>query len=465
MTKRIISVLFAVCLALSMSVVAFANGLPLDKIDAPEALAFRLSYPNEGSECMEGVFFVPDNLAGVLSLSADDQIKYYGSAFQGCVQYDWSVDSKTDFHYDETWDTIETDAPMQKLTGSFLEQTEVFWLTYDTDAERLAPGVVTKTKTVEATTAAGNLPFAPADEESTEPANETISYRVFDFKGHKLYVRARFFVYEFASEKCYFSDWSDVEQVKASTQKPQIKNDVERPKLSKARVEEDGRYLFDISFDRTLKKAAYDLRLAYGTDLNLEAQIRINGGEWEYRILPNGLYPYLVGTRSFIAENDGGKLEFRCRLVGGNIDDGTEIDTGWSDIFTEENGNITIEINNDPFDEEAKRAEAEAAEKEANKCKVCGICPIHPLGICMFIWIGIIVIIALIVVYNIIAHKKKVARAEELRKREEASRSAQPDKTASIFNTDRIIPNSGKDEESEEESEETEDNQEKEEDK
>ncbi|MDD6061535.1 MAG: hypothetical protein PUB99_02860, partial [Oscillospiraceae bacterium] len=80
------------------------------------------------------------------------------------------------------------------------------------------------------------------------------------------------------------------------------------------------------------------------------------------------------------------------------------------------------------------------AEKEANKCAVCGICPLHPLGVCMFIWIGILVAVALIVLYNVRASKKKKIRAAEIKAREEASRNADSDKTASIFNTDAIQP-------------------------
>ncbi len=43
---------------------------------------------------------------------------------------------------------------------------------------------------------------------------------------------------------------------------------------------------------------------------------------------------------------------------------------------------------------------------QEDKCKVCGICPIQPLGICLFIWIAIIIVIIVVVVIIILRKKK-----------------------------------------------------------
>ena len=51
-----------------------------------------------------------------------------------------------------------------------------------------------------------------------------------------------------------------------------------------------------------------------------------------------------------------------------------------------------------------------------NKCKVCGICPFQPLGICLFIWLAIILIAVIIVVVLICKDKKKNNEKEEKRK-------------------------------------------------
>lgn len=46
-------------------------------------------------------------------------------------------------------------------------------------------------------------------------------------------------------------------------------------------------------------------------------------------------------------------------------------------------------------------------EPTKKKCKVCGICPIQPLGICLFIWIAILLIAAVVIVVLILKNKKK----------------------------------------------------------
>ncbi len=49
------------------------------------------------------------------------------------------------------------------------------------------------------------------------------------------------------------------------------------------------------------------------------------------------------------------------------------------------------------------------------KCKLCGICPIQPLGICLFIWIAIIVVIAIAIIILIVRAKNKNRRRRRRR--------------------------------------------------
>lgn len=43
----------------------------------------------------------------------------------------------------------------------------------------------------------------------------------------------------------------------------------------------------------------------------------------------------------------------------------------------------------------------------SKRCKVCGICPVQPLGVCLFIWIATVVAIIIIAAVVIIVKKKK----------------------------------------------------------
>ncbi len=64
---------------------------------------------------------------------------------------------------------------------------------------------------------------------------------------------------------------------------------------------------------------------------------------------------------------------------------------------------INIEPDTEPIIESEDVLE-EAAEE---KCKVCGICPIQPLGICLFIWIAIILLAIIFIVIVVSVAKKK----------------------------------------------------------
>ena len=66
------------------------------------------------------------------------------------------------------------------------------------------------------------------------------------------------------------------------------------------------------------------------------------------------------------------------------------------------------EKSNDASDEKTNEESAVKEEsKSEKKCSVCGICPVQPLGICLFIWIAIIVAVIIVVIVIILAVNKK----------------------------------------------------------
>ena len=381
---------------------------------------------------------MPDDLCEVAGASADAQDKYYGTAFVTCVQFDWAIDDETAFHYDESWDTTDSDAKLSPIAGNFVEQSEVFWFAYDADVRRCKNAVKMQHMQIEQN----------ADDGDT---SETVDIYSFDFDAHTLYVRARFFVYADKTGKCMFSDWSAPMDVAKNfgTGAKLAKKSTDAPVLRKAADAGDGTFTFDISFTDSLKETARILKSAYGTELNLESQVRVDGGEWTYWIVPDELYPYRIGQRQFTvsAEDAEKKIEYRCRLTGGNPDFGTDVTTAWSDIFTSENGKVRIAVNDDPFDEKAQQAQQKAAQKEANRCKLCGFCPVHPFGICMFVWLGILALAALLVWYILRRRQKNAAAAAEIEARRAAAAQDSDDKTKSFVQTDRITLQSSKEQE------------------
>ena len=62
---------------------------------------------------------------------------------------------------------------------------------------------------------------------------------------------------------------------------------------------------------------------------------------------------------------------------------------------------------------EESKSEPKKGDDETHKCSVCGICPVQPLGICLFIWIAIIVVIIIIVIVVVVVVKKKKNKENE----------------------------------------------------
>ncbi len=407
MLKRLFCMILFVLFAASVCICASASDAETAATSsAPDDLRFVFTYPNEGSECIEAVFAVPWNLS---SLANDE-------THACCIQFDWSIDSRDAFHYDKSWDAAGGDYPIQQLSGSFVEKCEVFWFAYPEAANRCAGAL-------------------------NEASEDGATVRTFDFSGHKLYVRARFMLYTYASGDCMFSDWSDVYDVGADrdAETPKITDTgKDRPKCTNALLEGNTLRFF-IEYPDSIRKTALELLSGHGAQLRFESQIRADGGEWQYWAVEHDDLPYLTDRSTDISELASAKtVEYRCRLIGHDPSNGNAIITGWSDYVTVRDGQAEIVENDDPFGVKAEAKRQADAEKEATKCKLCGFCPFHPFGVCMFIWLGALLLVALVVVYNIIAVKKKKQRAAEIRAREEASRRSAPDKTGSFILTDRV---------------------------
>ncbi|MBQ7540796.1 MAG: hypothetical protein IJT44_00720 [Clostridia bacterium] len=410
MLKRLLCVLFAVLLCASVCVSAAASEAEIAAVSsAPDGLRFVFTYPNEGSECIEAVFSVPYDLGSIASSIAE----YYAC----CIQFDWSVDSRDAFHYDTSWDKAGGNYPVQQLGGSFVEKREVFWFAYPEAAERCAGAV----------------------KESAGEGGETV--RTFDFDAHDLYVRARFMLYSYVVNQCWFSDWSDVYDVgkdlgREAPKVPDVGKD--RPEIEEARLD-NGTLLAYLSYPDSIYDTASALLAGYGTQLSFQSQMRVDDGIWEFWSVSGDDTPYLLGERETQLPDgaDAGKVEYRFRLIGNDPADGSTILTGWSDYVTVKDGEARVVKNDDPFEKKEAEKRRQEAIKEANKCKLCGICPFHPFGVCMFLWLAIVLAIVLIVVYNVRASAKKKKRAAETKAREEASRRADA-KTDSFINTDRV---------------------------
>lgn len=123
-------------------------------------------------------------------------------------------------------------------------------------------------------------------------------------------------------------------------------------------------------------------------------------------------------------ELDGKPLELRASYyIYGN--DQTEYSSALSDIITcvvDADGNPVVTPEATPTITVAPRSASELKELLSatvekpgdNHCKLCGVCPVQPLGICLFVWIGGVIIFLVIIIL--------VAKGRSERRRKPAKR-------------------------------------------
>ncbi len=376
MNMRIVSILLS--LMIFTSLLAFsasaAQALPSD---APAALSFAVDYPNEGSERITANYLLPKSACEFNALTAEARVEAYGSDGSCSLEFDWSVDSESAWHIAD--DAKSEYGSISLDTGiDFIGNGELFWFVYDEAASRCEGAV----------TAKGDA-------------------RVFDHDNHKLYIRARL-VYtlqddssatEWTKAYCvndFLSEAHEYTAPSASPQKLIVTSPVEG---------DDGNTYFDLSFDLSTMKAAWDIKNATGEDMSLESQIRVGDGDWKYWVMTDELYPYGFGTRAFAPEvgSEGQTVSFRCRLnyAGNQAMEIPAVSTEWSDNIVISSGGIKITENK----ETAPNSVAQY------KCSLCHICP-APLGVCAFVWLTIVVI-ALFVAFIIIRAVRKGKRKND----------------------------------------------------
>lgn len=230
-----------------------------------------------------------------------------------------------------------------------------------------------------------------------------------DYDEHTAYARVRIGVtYRWGedNEKTVFSDWSANASWGRDAEKftPYTKADLKAPDVSGLRItdrvfNDNPVAAFALFVPDELAEMLTKLN-AYGGNIVIETEGRVKGeGEWrdisgDWTIRSGELFAdllYLVDEGETIP--DGTEIEVRCRYFMTQPNDAEEIYSDYSRIMTAN----TSEISQTPS--------VPVDSGVGHKCRVCGICPIQPLGICLFIWIAIIVLIVIVII--IIASRKK----------------------------------------------------------
>lgn len=444
--KRIISVFLACLLLLSLlpaSAAAWENNLPFELVapanvtaeylnggDSPTTTKIVYSLSNEMTS-----FFMERELAlqeGEIEAFMAD---YDYDDISITTQVDWAVDDVDDevsgwhvneywnadygFGYDENynirvgeWDGVDL------WVGNATETMNEHWITryvsedaLNGDPETGRPGLKDQLR--------------PEQYEYRYEDGEGSLY--IDYTAHTVYFRMRFVVTtsrdtdEGTVFDYFYSDWSEPTCVGKDAEKtgPLTAADLPAPEISDLHMtdrefNDNPIVAFTLAVPDELAEKAAQVEAAGGY-ISVETFCRVKGddawtemgnADWEIKAgeMECPLLHLLSEERPVIPE--GTEIELRCRYRCAQAD----LDDIWSD-FSETIAFSTNEIGTDdaPPVTETVPAETEAADQpaaaEKKVCSLCHFCP-QPLGLCIFIWLLILIVIA-VVIFLVIRKVKK----------------------------------------------------------
>ncbi len=235
---------------------------------------------------------------------------------------------------------------------------------------------------------------------------------VLDLEEHTFAIRIRWYVTyeENGTQKTFFSDWSEETSIgKDGIQEEANLPKLEAPVLSDFSLEKDEgdsiyvKYYIDIP-DSAYKANRYHFIFDdYFDSYLLEAQVKKGNSEWTDVYTANASWldsGYRIASGLDSLEIDiSDAVQLRARIVCSSFE---ETPSPWSNIIgtNAEEGMESPKISDGTLIEEPEAPSVMISTKE--KCKVCGICPIQPLGICLFIWIAIVIIVIIAIVILIV---------------------------------------------------------------
>lgn len=262
---------------------------------------------------------------------------------------------------------------------------------------------------------------------------DDIGYQL-DTENHTFSYRIRFIVYTNNGDdldegqepfRCA-SDWSPAASIgREGTQETLVKpTKVEAPVLSDFKLiknEDNGveaRYYVEFTKGTYDSIKYFSAVEDYFEPFYIESQIRVNNGEWVDTYTANAAD--LCGGYRSTDSNEveitmDSVVEIRVRIVCSAMDGAV---SEWSNIVgNKPEAEITPAAPTEEKPEEPTPTPTEAPtvkpEPEKDKCKVCGICPVQPLGICLFIWIAIIIVLIVVVLIVVKSRKDKDEKGEK----------------------------------------------------
>ncbi len=404
-------------LALLCPVFAFAaeetpdiSQFALPKPEAPHYLIFEAA-DRTATEGSDALYVARKADMTVLTLSAEYEAdrdafleKYGLYDFMILMQYDTSLDGTDNWNHTPEWDTDYSGPGAGEAAGIFwigeeLMEKETIFDLYECEADgdnysQMAEAILQR-----------DAPYE----------DYTFHNFYFDHENHSLYIRVRYYMQwqtwdgeTVGDTQSKFSEWSDAAIFgKAGNGiTPEAPTSYEAPGISELKYvpPEKGSELGRLSYLQETPEQVWLAGIYYemtgdGQFEGLETEISINGGDWQPYVTVNAGGDWCLWNGQRTASYEEPRIEanshvkLRVRFLG------THGPSEWSNVL-ELNGGGTQQVPADPGSEPDDKPAPDT------KCWLCGFCPM-PLGLCIFIWLAIILAVIVITVIIILAAKPK----------------------------------------------------------
>ena len=242
-----------------------------------------------------------------------------------------------------------------------------------------------------------------------------------DFSKHTAYFRARFYVTtrteseDGSYDSCYFSDWSETCAVGKDGDKsgPLRPGDLAAPIITDLHMTDEEFndnpvVAYTLTVPDALQKQVTQVS-ALGGGIWVETEARVKGDEaWigmansDWTVKPGEMKCALIhlAKEGMVIPKDT-DIELRCRYRCSQPDQ-DDIYSDWSKVISF--GSDDISIGTTPL----TTGEPEPDDNNPasmDECPICHFCP-QPLGLCIFIWLAILLVIIVIVVIIVRSIKK-----------------------------------------------------------
>lgn len=410
---------------------------PSGKIPTPSAAPY-LTYVNtmaDGTAIggqLNFYYDVPTEITAVFDeferLGEDDfYTQYQIELNDGChIQMDMKIDDGAWLSSTGDWDNLDYGEKIDTETECF-KVDDVFWLD---DCSRMHSVMQAYLAYYE--TEKEKYPFS-------EPCvtKDTAGFCQYDLENHTFTYRYRCYLpYSYMDfdgvgvseqKKAIFSDWSPEASIGQAENLPilQKPDSIEAPTLSEFEVLIDNTGYCNAKYYMDIPQSVYDGQKYYLACENvfdpylIETQIRVDDGEWtdaygENAAWLNGGYRTTVyAADSPLAPESN--VEFRARIVC-NTADGMASE--WSNVVScihSETTDAQLAANEEAALDDNAVGDAMLFANDAGidtepvtpSCKLCGICPVQPLGVCLFVWIGIAAVLVIAILLLVIRKSKQ----------------------------------------------------------